>query len=161
MRAERPLQTGAVGALSWAEILAQAPAEALQTLNLKTSPFWRMGKHAVMLFCQAVFAVYGTDDGPGIENLPSQGPYIIAPNHASYADAPLMMAAVPWRIGSRTYFLGATQFFGGPITSRIAKAMNVIPVDMDAKTVQRAATVGRCFAKIQDPLRVPRGRPVI
>jgi long-chain acyl-CoA synthetase len=69
----------------------------------------------------------------GLENLPAGGPFIIAPNHLSLADAPAIMAAIPWRHGSQTFFLGTTTYFGGPLTSRIAKIVQVIPVDMETR----------------------------
>ena len=40
---------------------------------------------------------------------------------------------MPWRLGSQAFFLGATEYFGGPLTSRIAKVVQVIPVDMDTR----------------------------
>ncbi|HAK59541.1 MAG TPA: hypothetical protein DCO77_04030 [Nitrospiraceae bacterium] len=61
------------------------------------------------------------------------GPYLITPNHLSIADPALVMSAMPWRIGAKTFFLGITKFFGSPITSRIAKLVQVIPVDMETK----------------------------
>ncbi|HTG00067.1 MAG TPA: lysophospholipid acyltransferase family protein, partial [Nitrospirota bacterium] len=69
----------------------------------------------------------------GVDNLPQRGPYIIAPNHLSFADAPSVAACLPWRIADQSFFLGSTDYFGGPITSRIAGFINVIPVNMDAK----------------------------
>ncbi|OGW56011.1 MAG: hypothetical protein A2Z46_07780 [Nitrospirae bacterium RBG_19FT_COMBO_55_12] len=51
----------------------------------------------------------------------------------SYADAPLVMSAIPWSIGSQTFFLGHAKYFGGPVTSRIAGVIHVIPVDMEAR----------------------------
>jgi long-chain acyl-CoA synthetase len=43
------------------------------------------------------------------------------------------MAAVSWEIGSQTFYLGSSDYFDGPITSRIAKLIQVIPVDMDTR----------------------------
>jgi long-chain acyl-CoA synthetase len=43
------------------------------------------------------------------------------------------MAAIPWGIGSHTFFLGHARYFGGPVTSRIARVIHVIPVDMETR----------------------------
>ena len=77
--------------------------------------------------------VYGRLSATGVENLPETGAYIIAPNHLSLADVPSITAAISWKTSSRVFFLGATEFFGGPIASRIARIFQVIPVDMDTR----------------------------
>ena len=43
------------------------------------------------------------------------------------------MAALPWKIASQTFFLGATVYFGGSLTSIVAKGIQVIPVDMESR----------------------------
>jgi len=120
--------------LTWAEILAQEPSdEVKQTLSLESGPLCRIGKYLLQVFLKAFFRVYNRLSVRGIGNLPQKGPYIIAPNHLSLADAPSVVASIPWSIGPQTFFLGATDYFGGPITSRLATLLQVIPVDMDAR----------------------------
>jgi long-chain acyl-CoA synthetase len=120
--------------LSWAEILGQEPSdEVKQTLSLESGPLCGIGKYFLQGVLKALFKVYGRLSVRGIGNLPRSGPYIIAPNHLSLVDAPLVVASIPWSIGSRTFFLGTTDYFGGPVTSKIAKFIQVIPVDMDAR----------------------------
>ncbi|MBI4148646.1 1-acyl-sn-glycerol-3-phosphate acyltransferase [Candidatus Woesearchaeota archaeon] len=41
----------------------------------------------------------------GVENLPSTGPYIIASNHASYGDAPLLVAALDPHAKGKIHFV--------------------------------------------------------
>jgi long-chain acyl-CoA synthetase len=77
--------------------------------------------------------VYGRLSVRGSEHLPVHGPYIIAPNHVSLADGPAIVAAISWKVAAQSFFLGATDYFGGPVSSKIAKVVNVIPVDMDAR----------------------------
>jgi len=104
-----------------------------ETLSLEAGPVWNMGRYAIKLFVKIIFKVYNRLSVRGLENLPTKGPFIIAPNHLSLADAPSVIAAVPWNIGSHTFFLGATEYFSGGLTSRIAKLTQVIPVDMDTR----------------------------
>lgn len=120
--------------LSWSEILNQEPSEDLKrALKLESGPLCSFGRAALRMVLKAIYLCYGRMSASGVENLPSEGPYIIAPNHLSNVDAPLVISAVPWRIGAQTFFLGITRFFGGPISSRIAKVIQVIPVDMETK----------------------------
>jgi long-chain acyl-CoA synthetase len=120
--------------LSWAEILGQEPAEGVkQSLQIESGPLCSAGRYLIRSALKIILKLYGRMSCSGIENLPPKGPYIITPNHLSNADAPLVLSAMPWSIGSQTFFLGITKFFGGPITSRIAKVIQVIPVDMDAR----------------------------
>ncbi len=129
-------QTGA-GAqvrMSWADILSQEPSDELKrSLMLEAGFLWGIANYLLTALLSIVLTVYNRLTVRGVENLPSKGPYILAPNHLSIVDAPTVMAKIPWRISSQIYFLGTTDFFGGPISSRIAKLIHVIPVDMDAR----------------------------
>jgi long-chain acyl-CoA synthetase len=134
LMASGPVSTGERVRLTWAELLSQEPSdEVKQTLNLESGPFCRIGKYALQAFLKLFFKVYNGLTVRGVANLPKSGPYIIAPNHLSLADAPSVVAAVTRSIGPRTFFLGTTDFFGGPLTSKIAEFIQVIPVDMDSK----------------------------
>ena len=129
-----PVKTGAHVRSSWAEILAQEPAaEARDRVRLDFGPVCSAGRFMLKLFVTALLKVYGRLSVTGLENLPAKGPYIIAPNHLSLADAPSLIAALSWQRGSQVFFLGSTAFFGGTVTSRIAKFVQVIPVDMDTR----------------------------
>jgi len=118
----------------WADILTQEPSEDVAaSLLLASGPFWNailsLGTHIIRF----LFRVYGRLSVRGVENLPEHGPYIIAPNHLSLVDAPSVVAAVSWKVASQTFFLGSTDYFGGPLASRIAGLIHVIPVDMDTR----------------------------
>jgi long-chain acyl-CoA synthetase len=128
------MKTGAQIRLSWAEILAQELSDEIkQKLTIDSGPLCDIGRHALKLILNIMLKLYCRISVRGLEKLPAKGPYVIAPNHLSLADGPLIMAMMPWRIGSQTFFLGATEYFGGPVTSRIAKLVQVIPVDMDTR----------------------------
>ena len=130
------------------EILKQEPGEdAKQSVRPDSGLLCDIGRHVIQLFFKVFLKLYGRLSARGLENLPAKGPYIIAPNHLSLADAPTVMAAIPWSIGSQTFFLGHTAFFGGRVTSRIAKIIQVIPVDMETRlysALQLSAYVLRC-----------------
>ncbi|HEX9860804.1 MAG TPA: AMP-binding protein, partial [Nitrospirota bacterium] len=126
--------TGESVKLSWAEILAQDPSEEMKkSLRLETGAFCGIALYLLDLALRAFFALCGRLSVSGTENLPDAGPFIIAPNHLSVADAPAVMCRIPWKVTSQTFFLGTTDYFGGPLTSRIARLIHVIPTDMDTR----------------------------
>jgi long-chain acyl-CoA synthetase len=132
--ASGPLKVGGQVRLSWADILAQEPdAAARNTIRLEFGPLLTVGRFLLKLLLGLIMKVFGRLAVRGIEHLPEKGPYIIAPNHLSFADAPSVMAALSWRRGSQVFFLGTTEYFSGPITSVISKLIHVIPVDMDTR----------------------------
>lgn len=80
----------------------------------------------------------------GVENLRTNGPFILAPNHQSYLDAPLVMGAVPWSIFRKVFYVGTSDIFGQGLWRRIARSLKLIPVDPDANLVpaMRAGAFG-------------------
>jgi acyl carrier protein len=56
-------------------------------------PTWRFGQRCAWLFlrlCAIPLAVRG------LENLPRNGPYVVASNHTSYLDGAVLLAILPW-----------------------------------------------------------------
>ncbi len=129
-----PVRAGAEVRLTWAEILAQEPSDEIkQTLKIEPSTLSDIGRYAMKLLLNMMFKLYGRISVSGLENLPPKGPYIIAPNHLSIVDAPSIMAVMPWQVGAQTFFLGTTDYFGSLVMSKVAKVIQVIPVDMDTR----------------------------
>ncbi|HYA86028.1 MAG TPA: AMP-binding protein [Nitrospirota bacterium] len=120
--------------MSWSEILALEPsADLTSSLIFDPGPVLNTVRYILKAALKLIFIVYGRLSVRGVENLPSQGAYILAPNHLSLADAPVVVSAVSWHVATRTFFLGTTDYFGGPLSSRIASEINVIPVDMEVR----------------------------
>ena len=66
----------------------------------------------------------------GREHLPESGPYLLAPNHASYLDPFALAAALSWSELQRLYWAGWTGLlFRGPLTRLFSRATRVLPVD--------------------------------
>jgi long-chain acyl-CoA synthetase len=126
--------TGGQVRLSWSEILSREPEDDVKrALRLEAGPFCTAGKRALKAADWLLFKLYTRITVTGKENLPASGPFILAPNHLSLADAPALTAVLPWSTASRTFFLGAIEFFDGPVSSRLGKLVQVIPVDMDTR----------------------------
>lgn len=82
------------------------------------------------------------------ERVPLQGPVIIAANHASYIDPPLVGSAIHRQIN----FLARASLFKIPVLAAILRSWEVVPVDRDGGT-------GRGLKVILD--RLERGGAII
>ena len=63
----------------------------------------------------------------GAGNIP-EGRAIICPNHASYLDGFMILAALPPRRRLDMFFLGLARFFEAPVIRRLAVGLRLIPV---------------------------------
>jgi 1-acyl-sn-glycerol-3-phosphate acyltransferase len=63
----------------------------------------------------------------GLEQIPRQGPVILASNHTSYLD-PLALAWVADRRGRRVRFLAKAELFDKPVLGAMLRAIRQIPV---------------------------------
>lgn len=85
------------------------------------------------LFYYGNFSVMRTAfrlDIEGLERLPAEGPYVLAPNHASYFDPFLIAAALPLRRLRQTYWAGWTgRLFSNPLLRIFSRVAKVVPVN--------------------------------
>ena len=81
----------------------------------------------------------------GREHLPAEGPFLIAPNHASYLDPLAVAAALPPALRRQTCWAGwARKMHKGPARRTVSRALRVFPVDPDrdlGRAVRLAARV--------------------
>lgn len=66
----------------------------------------------------------------GHENIPAEGPFILAPNHQSYLDAPLVIGDMDSQTLRRTYFYAKKDHVRGPIMRLLARNHNVVIMDL-------------------------------
>ncbi|MDR3764145.1 MAG: AMP-binding protein [Acidobacteriota bacterium] len=85
----------------------------------------------------------------GMENLP-EGAFVMCPNHASYLDAPILTAALPWRVFHNVFYVGTTEIFGSGAMRKLAQFLHLIPVDPDSNLVpaMRAGAYGLRAGKV-------------
>lgn len=79
------------------------------------------------LFFRAIFAIYFRWRVIGAENVPKTGGVILAANHVSYADPPLVGAGLDRDIN----YLARQSLFRFPIIGRLLSSWNSVPVDRD------------------------------
>ena len=86
----------------------------------------------------------------GLENLPSEGPYLLCSNHQSYIDPLLLASALPWRVFRNTFAVGTSEIFGAGFMSWLARQLRVVVLDPDANLVpaMRAGAFGLNHGRI-------------
>lgn len=118
----------------WERVLAEPPPDIDRYLHAgKVGP---AVLRATLLVARALLRAPGYRCA-GEENLPTDYPFVIAPNHCSYVDPFLLGMAMPRRVFDRVFFVGYSGYFEGPISSRAARAMRTIPIDQN-RNLERA-----------------------
>ena len=72
------------------------------------------------------FKTYNRMTIKGTENIPANGPFILAPNHQSYLDAPIAMAGVPKNQINDIYFYATEEHVQGKFLRFMANRHNII-----------------------------------
>jgi len=115
--------------MSWKTLLSEPSGEYIfRPTGTVVSAF----KHLILkILHYGLFKPFLRLETSGIETLPEKGPYLICPNHQSYIDSFVLIAALPFRVYRRMFFVGYSAIFNGPIMKLAARFMNIIPVDPD------------------------------
>jgi putative phosphoserine phosphatase/1-acylglycerol-3-phosphate O-acyltransferase len=117
----------------------------------------------VRLGARTELVPYARFDIAGVENIPAEGPAIIAANHRSYFD-PVAVGLTVMQSGRPLRFLGKKEVFDAPVIGQLAKAMGGIRVDRGTDAAgdslvgaTRALQAGEMVA-IMPQGTIPRGR---
>ena len=100
----------------------------------------------------------------GVERLPTTGPFVIAPNHVSYLDAPAIAAALPWRRLQHVYWAGdVLRLFSNPFSRLFSRAMHLFPIDSRhpsaaLETAARVLRLGNISVWFPEGWRSPDGK---
>ncbi len=121
----------------WSPLLAARGASepALRTL-LEPRPPLAAALFAVMKIAAGVARLALRLEVRGREHLPAYGPYILSPNHQSYLDVFLLVSLLPFRAFRDLFFVGASEYFESPFRRRLARLINVVPVDPDSNLLR-------------------------
>ena len=96
----------------------------------------------------------------GVEHIPQAGPLIIAPNHVTYADPPLV--SIPVR--RPVYYMAWSQLFQVPGLSWLIRRLRAFPVDIEAadpratREAVRVLQAGEALMIFPEAGRSPDGR---
>lgn len=75
---------------------------------------------------KAFFTLYNRLEIKGIERIPATGPFIIAPNHQSFLDGPLVIAGIPSNLRKQCYFYATEEHVKGKFLKGFARRNNII-----------------------------------
>jgi 1-acyl-sn-glycerol-3-phosphate acyltransferase len=98
-----------------------------------------------------------------IDDIPKDGPVILAANHVSNADAVILGAWLTERLGRRIHWLGKKEMFDWPVVGYIARNGGIIPVDRGAADVEafrvarRVLDAGSVLMVFPEGTRSPTG----
>ncbi len=149
-RSSAGAQPGRAAAPAWQEVLQEAPTDPQVLAVTRNTPvttrFWYWATRLVRLFAQDCMQLRVE----GLEKLPRRGPYIIAPNHQSFLDPPVMVSTLPWPVFERMFYVGTSEIFGEGWWRRLAHSLKLIPVDPDTNLVpaMQAAAYGLRHGKV-------------
>ena len=93
----------------------------------------------------------------GKENIPAKGPFIIAPNHQSFLDGPLVTTGLPMEVVKNCYFYATEEHFNTAAKRSVARQCNVILMQMSnlKNSIQHMAQVLRAGKNL---MIFPEGR---
>lgn len=105
----------------------------LEPIDAATTPLIRTMAFGARIFARAMSRI--RVEGP-IEEIPRDGPVIIASNHASNLDAVVLGAWLTPSLGRRIHWLGKRELFDWPVVGWMARNGGVHPVDRDSADVE-------------------------
>jgi 1-acyl-sn-glycerol-3-phosphate acyltransferase len=88
------------------------------------TPVLDLFRPAVRLACKAYWGLALR----GVENIPSDGPLVITPNHQTYADPPLV--TIPVR--RPVYYMAWNRLFEIPLFNTFIRALRAFPVEIES-----------------------------
>ncbi|MBI5688231.1 MAG: AMP-binding protein [Verrucomicrobia bacterium] len=123
----------------------------LGPLALAWSAMWFEFNRLVM---RGVFRVRAV----GVEHLPARGPFVLAPNHASYLDPFAVAAALRPRVQRQTYWAGWTGVAFGNVFARFGSRLSqVVPIDPERGVVSSLAFCAAVLRRGKNLVLFPEG----
>jgi 1-acyl-sn-glycerol-3-phosphate acyltransferase len=113
------------------------------------TPFLDFFRPGMLWFSRAYFGLVLR----GVEHVPLHGPLIIAPNHQTYADPPLV--TIPVR--RPVYYMAWDQLFRIPVFNRMITALRAFPVDIEARDSRAVRQVVRLLREGEAVMIFPEG----
>lgn len=89
----------------------------------------------------------------GDEHLPTEGAFVLSPNHYSEID-PIIMAIAVWKSGRVPRFMAKASLFTIPVVGRILKAAGQIPVERSGRGMVGGAPLEAARLLVRDKLGV-------
>ncbi|MFC1703266.1 AMP-binding protein [Candidatus Omnitrophota bacterium] len=117
-------------AFSWSSTLdIPPPEEQVAKIGLHPNPFDKLLSFIFPKLLFVVFKIFFLLKVKGRTNLPTEGIYVLCPNHASYLDGLLIACAAPFKTVINLYFLGDKNIFEHPLLRWGLKMARMVPID--------------------------------
>ena len=135
---------------AWETVLQQEPCDPEVLAVTRSTPvrtaLYFLAARLVQLLARDLFHM----KVEGVEKLPARGPCILAPNHQSFLDPPLLVSILPWSIFGNIFYVGTSDIFGAGAWRRVAHWLKLVPMDADANLVpaMQAAAYGLRHGKV-------------
>lgn len=107
----------------------------------RPSAFWPLAAVVVPLV-----GVFARIELRGVENLPREGAYVLAPNHNSEFD-PLVVAVAVWRAGRAPRFMAKESLFKVPVLGAALRATGMVPVPRTSTSANQSITAAQDIAR--------------
>jgi len=103
-------------------------------------PLLRLIARPAYAMSRLVMRVYLRLKVEGLEHVPEEGPYILAPNHRSYLDAPAVGDALGFRRAKDVNWAGAARIMlSSPVMRLVSRLARVAPVDAERAAISSLA----------------------
>lgn len=143
----------------WYNILTQAPgkdiADKIRIQPCSSDKLFTWLFKGLFLFA---FRVFWRLKIEGRQFLPRQGPYIIAPNHASYLDGFAVFVSLPYSVAVNIFFLGYSIIFNHPLVRWLVKMARLIPIDPNLHLIEAMQAVSFVLSRGKIACIFPEGR---
>lgn len=107
----------------------------------RPSAFWPLAAVVVPLV-----GMFARIEMRGVENLPREGAYVLAPNHNSEFD-PLVIAVAVWRAGRAPRFLAKESLFKVPVLGAALRATGMVPVPRTSSSANQSIAAAQSIAR--------------
>ena len=131
-------------AAGWDEVIHEDPGEIERQTVDATHPILAPFVFVALRLCQIMLRDLFHLRVEGFEKIPTTRPFIIAPNHQSFIDAPVVAACFPWPVLRDGFYVGTSEIFGNRLMRWLASKFRLIVIDPDANLVpaMRASAYG-------------------
>jgi len=106
-------------------------------------PAYRFGQVTLRGFFRLVYQAWEE----GLENVPDRGACVLASNHQSFLDPPLLATAIPHR---QVFFLAKRELFSVPFLGPFLRACGCVEVDRKGREVDKRRALDGARVRLED-----------
>ena len=115
---------------TWSQIINEAPPrEVLAKIRVTSGFLDRLLTWIFKNIFGYIFRLFWFLRIEGKEFIPTDGPYIFCPNHASYLDGFILFVSIPTRFATNLFFIGHAKIFEHPLVAWAVKIARLISID--------------------------------